>query len=1166
MKYTKSKNTYFATPKDDDKDRIEIEIGDSKHKDVFHTQFKLMRWDNESNVSIRLVDDEIEDGKIIKEDNKIKLIKSKKECHFYEIEPCEEHPEGGFEFEIVLKEKPITNKIEFTLETKGLDFFYQPALNKEKLPPDGVIATETEIVDKNGRVICKRPENVVGSYAVYASENKTNYVGGKEYKSGKVGHIFRPKIIDAEGKEVWGELKIENGILSVTIPQEFLDKAVYPVRHAAGLTFGYEESGGSNTTLNTGGTDSRGSIFTSPADLSGFSKLTVYNLKPINNSYTETKSFICDEDGNLLTNGVSDIVDVVYNDLSWKDYSFSPVPTLTASTPYIFMVIGEYYQQVRLYYDTGDSNQGYRDANNDYSTPEDLSSPNLSTHKFSIYCTYIATTTGLCTTKGNIKNTLAENCVVKGRIGRTEGRVCTISGRIKVADVTKTATIRGRIEKTETQTTTCKARIEVVDIQSYITTKGNIRATIEQIATCKSRIQKAGTRNIICRADISTTYSQPITTKANIRHAYEGTCDTKGNILQTQGHLATTKGRIETLNTKICTTKARIEQARIKSCIALANILAGYGQEVTTKANIRAAITTLIYVNGNIRATQAMVVGCRGNIRTTAEQASSTKARIERGEVKSLTCLGRIEVANVGSLITVKGNIKGVKAQFVVARARVTRGVGPEVLCKGNIRATNVQICTTKGDIRHVYQQQTTCKGNVLNTQDKICESRGNIRSTIIRTCIMKGRIEISEEAGVVCKARIQTGREKLTTTLANIKAAVSRHVFCKAYISVAGTVQITCRGNIKNTLSQTCITSGRIRYTNEQTIACTGNIRTTQQETCSCIGNIKQGQSHALTTRGRIKIKGLSAHLTTKADIRETVAQNITVRALVLAGEQQSLITKGSIRVTTGRFVSVRARIGIIGEHTVFTTGRIRATEAQQTIVGADIRNTIEQTTTCLGRIGISVEPKTCTTKANIRGTQLVTTTCLGRVEVSMTQNVTAKANIITAITRTKTIQTHGNIVVYGYRQTVICKARIWESGEPEIVEIVDQQRGTWANNIKRPTVSGNAVTDTNTDGRRVNGIGVVARDVVPTNSFPEGVTQGCGRADSVVSNRGDGCSVGSIVVICKDINNPARAVVNISNIVDSSEIRQSVISVNEVGNLYDRKIRWLWCMGSIA
>jgi len=55
MKYIFKDNTYFAKPKDDPKDRIEVEIGDSKEPGVILPQEKICRWDNESNVSIRLL-------------------------------------------------------------------------------------------------------------------------------------------------------------------------------------------------------------------------------------------------------------------------------------------------------------------------------------------------------------------------------------------------------------------------------------------------------------------------------------------------------------------------------------------------------------------------------------------------------------------------------------------------------------------------------------------------------------------------------------------------------------------------------------------------------------------------------------------------------------------------------------------------------------------------------------------------------------------------------------------------------------------------------------------------------------------------------------------------------------------------------------------------------
>lgn len=221
-KYSFDENTlcFSAVSKDNPKDKIEIEIGDSKEPAILLPQFKLMRWDNETNVSIRLKD--FDNYSVMTDKNKIILGQEDKEAHFYNIEPCEEHPEGGYEFEVVLKKKPKTNKIEFTLVDKDVEYFYQPELTPEEIEQGA-----------------SRPDEVVGSYAIYAKTPKTNWVGGKEYKCGKVGHIYRPKIIDAKGTEVWGDLHIENGILSVTIPQQFIDEAAYPIRHAAGLTFGY---------------------------------------------------------------------------------------------------------------------------------------------------------------------------------------------------------------------------------------------------------------------------------------------------------------------------------------------------------------------------------------------------------------------------------------------------------------------------------------------------------------------------------------------------------------------------------------------------------------------------------------------------------------------------------------------------------------------------------------------------------------------------------------------------------------------------------------------------------------------------------------------------------------------------------------------------------------
>jgi hypothetical protein len=96
--YVLENNTLKSTPKNNPKDKIEVEIGDSKQPD-FKPQFKFMRWDNEVNFSLRAQEHPqavIETDK----DGKIKYITPEYEVHQYDKPEASEN--GGFEFEWVL--------------------------------------------------------------------------------------------------------------------------------------------------------------------------------------------------------------------------------------------------------------------------------------------------------------------------------------------------------------------------------------------------------------------------------------------------------------------------------------------------------------------------------------------------------------------------------------------------------------------------------------------------------------------------------------------------------------------------------------------------------------------------------------------------------------------------------------------------------------------------------------------------------------------------------------------------------------------------------------------------------------------------------------------------------------------------------------------------------
>ncbi len=214
-KYKIVNNSFRQITKSDWKDRITTEIGDVKQSDFF-PQIKIGRWGdseetNEVNFSLRLKHDE-KDPTIEFDGEKTKWKGKDIECHFWDKPEASE--DGDHEFEVILKKKPKTNILEFSIETKGLEFFYQPAL------------TEAEIAEG-----ANRPENVIDSYAVYYKDCPANYVNGKLYRTGKAFHIYRIKATDANGVSVWGKqnINVEKKLHTIELPQDFLDKAVYPV-------------------------------------------------------------------------------------------------------------------------------------------------------------------------------------------------------------------------------------------------------------------------------------------------------------------------------------------------------------------------------------------------------------------------------------------------------------------------------------------------------------------------------------------------------------------------------------------------------------------------------------------------------------------------------------------------------------------------------------------------------------------------------------------------------------------------------------------------------------------------------------------------------------------------------------------------------------------------
>jgi hypothetical protein len=353
-------NAELDTYKNEPKDETNVIVGDDKQVD-FLPQVKLCRWTNEVNFSVRLKDeDTINTATVTTVGDKIVWDKGNIKIENYDFT----EDEGGYKFVWYLKSKPVSNKVEFTIQSKGLDFFYQPELTAEEIAQGA-----------------SRPENVVGSYAVYhQTKGGMNDCAGKEYKAGKAFHIYRPKIIDAVGKETWGNLHIENGIYSVEIPQDFLDKAVYPIK--SNDTFGYLTVG----------------------SLSGtFSKDTIngYRFTGVNGTLSSLSRYL--KNSTSTTGYYVQLAIYKQSDLSRVDYTSSIALSTTASwhtgnvsasiTAIDYFLVGntDTNDGPVLYYDTGVTDyQLYKTSSTFGTWPNPISSPGYATYKFSIYATYTA--------------------------------------------------------------------------------------------------------------------------------------------------------------------------------------------------------------------------------------------------------------------------------------------------------------------------------------------------------------------------------------------------------------------------------------------------------------------------------------------------------------------------------------------------------------------------------------------------------------------------------------------------------------------------------------------------------------------------------------------------------------------------------------------------------
>jgi len=390
---TDIKNAELDRYRDEPKDEVKITIGNNLPVGTlgadaeFKPNIELKRW-NEVSFKIKtdnlLKDIATEDKQLSFDKDKIKFDTPKISFEMYDYT----EGEGGYKYIWYLNEKPLTNKIEFQIESSGLDFFYQPPLNEENTDPN-LTCTETQCKDADDNIVMERPENVVGSYAVYHStKGGMNDAYGKDYKVGKAFHIYRPHLIDANGLEAWGILKIENGIYSVEIPQDFLDTAVYPIK--SNDDFGWTAQGGStNIYANTNyiwySPTTNSPTFNGVAD-----SMSIYVAK---NASEDTGVAIKMALYSGLTSYVAETGEVLplSTTIAKLTSNFTSPPLIYSASSYLFPFNGTSSSNYYAYaFDALGVTNKYKSNTYTNSWPADITGLNGANRTISIYATYTA--------------------------------------------------------------------------------------------------------------------------------------------------------------------------------------------------------------------------------------------------------------------------------------------------------------------------------------------------------------------------------------------------------------------------------------------------------------------------------------------------------------------------------------------------------------------------------------------------------------------------------------------------------------------------------------------------------------------------------------------------------------------------------------------------------
>lgn len=250
--------------------------------------------------------------------------------------------DGNLEWEIILNSAPNVHSFSFPISTSGLKFYYQDTLMDHES-------------------LSYRPDSVIGSYAVYHSTKRNGLKNSNgtmdNYGTGKAFHIYRPKAWDSDGDTVWCELLIDEkqSHLTITIPQDFLDRAKYPV--IVDPTFGTTGVGATTYLLN--GNNVRHCRYTMGATGGTVDSIAIYIDE--DGGGVNVGGAIYDESSgcnNLIDSSTAQIAVGAYDE-GWLMFTSAATATLSGATDYWISACADAATYMRYDDNNSDTSSGH---------------------------------------------------------------------------------------------------------------------------------------------------------------------------------------------------------------------------------------------------------------------------------------------------------------------------------------------------------------------------------------------------------------------------------------------------------------------------------------------------------------------------------------------------------------------------------------------------------------------------------------------------------------------------------------------------------------------------------------------------------------------------------------------------------------------------------------